>query len=219
MNKLCCVNQLEQEHTCECGYSHVMCTRIKIESSNQIKPFLRADQGIKVTSELRQSKDQDMRLQSDLWPATKSRDLELQKGGSSNQAQFLLIKNFDPYHKAFNRQQISDYPLEKNAMLAVKLIPQLLATVDRKYIVVFSVVWHLPLLWLVSFWTCSWLANLKNTWCPSSHGTNWSCLHYYRCLLAPRRTWSTSSATYPARPSILWWSTEMVGRNICQGEH
>ena len=41
------------------------------------KPFLRADQGIKVASKPQKSKDQDAQLQFDLWSIS---DQELQKG-------------------------------------------------------------------------------------------------------------------------------------------
>ena len=90
---------------------HVLCRRfatwIKIESSDQ-SPLWGP---IKVASKLLKSTDQ--RLKFDLWPLTlKNQAIKsLRREQSSDQAHFLLIKNFDCGCKRFNRWHISDYPL------------------------------------------------------------------------------------------------------------
>ena len=65
------------------------------------KPFLRADQGIKVTAELRKLKDQGHMVPI--------RPLTCKK--SSDQAHIYLIKNLDPGCKRIKSQHISDHPL------------------------------------------------------------------------------------------------------------
>ena len=67
------------------------------------KHFLRADQGIKGTSELRKS-GKNVWLQFASLTRTKSSDQGPQKGQSSDQAHFLPIKNLDRGCKRFNRR-------------------------------------------------------------------------------------------------------------------
>ena len=68
---------------------------------NQAKPFLRANQGIKVTSKLQKLTNQEH--PAAIWPLNywKSSDQELQR--SSNQAHLSTTKNLDSSHKHFSR--------------------------------------------------------------------------------------------------------------------
>ena len=86
------------------------------------KPFLGANQGIKVASELLKSTDQER--PAAIWPLT-LKIKSLRREWSSDQAQSLPTKNFDCSCKRFNRQHISDYllvwiwsgdPAQRNSM-------------------------------------------------------------------------------------------------------
>ena len=86
-------------------------TGIKIESSDQT-PFWRPIKGSRWprAAKINRSRVRSCNLTFDPEnQAIKS----LRRERSSNQAHFLLIKHFDCGRKRFNRQHISDYPLEK----------------------------------------------------------------------------------------------------------
>ena len=75
-------------------------TRIKIESSDQ-SPFLRADQGIKVTSKLQKSKDQER--VAPIWPFSRQKKFEQSRGfeGTIKQSSTLFADQ-----KSWSRSQM-----------------------------------------------------------------------------------------------------------------
>ena len=90
---------------------YVLCRSICDRDQNWIKrskAFLGADQGIKVTSKLLKSMDQERAAAIQPLSLWKSSNQEPQKGTIKR---VLLIKILDPFCKHFNRQPISDYYL------------------------------------------------------------------------------------------------------------
>ena len=94
------------------SHLRVPCGSIRDRDQNSIrwsKPFLRADQGFMVTSELWKSKDQEH--EALIWPLIRKK--------LSDQAHFLPIKILDPTHKRFSRRHVSDYPLQCQEALGI----------------------------------------------------------------------------------------------------